>query len=86
MSVSLDNTVRVSVSAQARGLVGVNTSALAVVTDDDPTNKNFGDGKVYLDPSGVEKDFGSNSETYKLVNAIYSQGSNVLKGGGYVVV
>ncbi len=86
MSVSLDNVVRVSVTGPSRGLSSVNTSALAIITHEQTPNQNYGAGKVYLDAQGVAQDFGSNSETYKLANAVFSQSSNVLKGGGHVVV
>ncbi len=87
MSISLDNVVRVSVSGPSRGLSSVNTSALCIMTHEEPIHKNnYGDSKVYLNPIGVAEDFGTNSETFKLANAIFSQTSNMLKGGGYLVV
>jgi len=86
MSVSLENVVRVSVSGPARGLAEVNTSAFAVITDEVPIPADFGDAKVYLNPVGVAEDFGSNSETYTLVNAAFAQNRNMITGGGFVVV
>lgn len=86
MSVSLDNVVRVSVTGPSRGLSSVNTSALAIITHEQTPNQNYGAGKVYLDAQGVAQDFDSSSQTFKLANAVFSQSSNVLKGGGHVVV
>ncbi len=85
MSVSLSNVVRVSVLGPSKGLSRVNTSALAVVTHEVPVGSVF-ESKIYLNSIGVAKDFGANSETYKLANTVFSQRSNVITGGGYVVV
>ncbi len=86
MSVSLDNVVRVSVAGPARGLSNVSTSAMGIITHEAPITAGLGDYKVYLDPLGVAKDFGSGSDTYTLANYAFSQKANVIKGGGYVVV
>ncbi len=85
MSVSLSNVVRVSVLGPSKGLSRINTSALAIITDEVPIGSRF-DSKVYLNSIGVAKDFGVNSKTYGLVNTIFSQRANVITGGGYVVV
>lgn len=86
MSVSLNNVVRVSISGPARGLAEVNTSAWAIFTDEVPIPADFGDSKIYRNPVGVADDFGSNSDTYKLVNNAFAQINNMIKGGGFVIV
>ncbi len=86
MSVSLENVVRVSVSGPSRGLKSVNTSAVGIITHEKEIPSDFGDSKVYLNPLGVATDFGSNTETFKLANAAFAQTSNMIKGGGYLVV
>lgn len=86
MSVSLSNVIRVNVSGPAAGLPNVNTSALAIITDEVPIPADFGTSKVYLDPTGVANDFGSNSETAAIATSIFAQERNVITGGGYVVV
>lgn len=83
---SLDNIIRVSILSALRGLSSVNTSALALITDEVPISTSYGTSRVYLDPNGVALDFGSNSETYRLAVAIFSQNPNILSGGGFLVV
>jgi len=83
---NLSNIIRVSVSDPGRGLPGVNTSALALITDEAPIPNDFGDSRIYLDPSGVGEDFGTSSETYRLASVVFAQTNNLIKGGGYLVV
>jgi hypothetical protein len=82
----ISNVVRVSLSGAERGLGEVNTSALAIITDEAPISSSYGDFGVYLNPQGVAEDFGSNSETYRLALAIFNQNRNILDGDGYLVV
>lgn len=86
MALDLGNVVRVSISGPERGLANVNTSALAIITDEAPIPSDFGVSRVYLNPDGVSSDFGSSSETYRLALAVYNQRLNILTGGGYLVV
>lgn len=82
----LGNIVRVSVSGPSRGLPGVNTSALAIITDEVPIPNDFGTSRTYLNADGVATDFGSNSETYALARDVFNQKQNILAGGGYLLV
>ena len=86
MSVDLNNIIRVSVSGPESGLATVNTSALGLITDEAPIPADFGTYRTYLNASGVAEDFGSNSETYRLAQAVFNQKLNVLTGKGYLVV
>lgn len=83
---SLNNIITVSILSALRGLSNVNTSALALITDEVPIPNDYGVSRVYLDPQGVALDFGSNSETYRLAVVIFSQNPNILTGGGFLVV
>lgn len=85
-NLSLNNIIRVSILSALRGLSSVNTSALALITDEAPIPGDYGDSRVYLDPNGVALDFGSNSETYRLALIIFGQNPNILTGGGFLVV
>ena len=82
----LENVVRVEILGAQRGLSNINTSALAIITDEAPIPNDFGEFRVYLSANGVADDFGSNSETFRLASQVFAQTPNVLSGGGYVVI
>ena len=86
MSLDLGNVVRVSISGPERGLATINTSALAIITDEAPIPADFGVHRTYLNPDGVAEDFGTSSETYRLALAVFNQKLNILTGGGFLVV
>lgn len=86
--ISINNVINISVSEPGKGLGQLNTSSLAIITDE-----SFADGsfildnyKIYLSPSEVATDFGSGSLTYKQAVAIFSQNKNILSGNGYLIV
>lgn len=83
---SLANIIRVTLLSALRGLSNINTSALALITDEVPIPGDFGTSRVYLEPTAVAQDFGSNSETARLATVIFSQVPNILTGGGFLVV
>ncbi|MBD3283538.1 DUF3383 family protein [Candidatus Pacearchaeota archaeon] len=85
-SLSIENVVRVSVLQPLRGLEALNTSSLALITDEVPIPNDFGTSRVYLSPEGVAQDFGSNSETYRLALVVFGQNPNVLTGRGFLVI
>lgn len=84
--IDLSNVIRVSVSGPERGLANVNTSALAIITDEAPIPADYGVSRTYLNAAAVAADFGSNSETYRLAVIIFSQKKNVLSGKGFLVI
>jgi hypothetical protein len=86
MSLSIANVIRVSILSALRGLANVNTSALALITDEEPLSGTYGNYGIYLDPTGVATDFGSTSETYRLANIVFAQNPNILTGKGYLVI
>lgn len=86
MTLDIGNVVRVSVSGPERGLATINTSALAIITDEAPIPADFGDYRTYLNPDGVAEDFGTSSETYRLALSVFNQKINILTGGGFLVV
>lgn len=86
MELAITNVVDVSVIAAQTGIGQYNTSNLALFTTETP-DPVFDDGfKIYLEPTEVAEDFGSNSQTYKMALAVFSQQPNILAGGGYLVV
>ena len=86
MSADLSNIIRVSVSGPERGLAAVNTSALGLITDEVPIPADFGTSRTYLNAPAVAEDFGSNSETYRIALAVFSQKLNILTGGGFLII
>lgn len=87
MDLELTNVIDISVSLSQTGIGDYNTSNLALFTRDTPGG-GFGSlgYKIYLSPKEVGVDFGTNSETYAMANAVFSQTPNILAGGGYLVV
>ena len=88
MDLSISNVINISVSQAGQGAGEYNTSNIAVFTQEEYNSVTFGsDGyKIYLEPSEVGTDFGTDSETYKKAVAIFSQQPNILAGSGYLVV
>jgi len=88
MQLELSNIVTISVSQTPQGIGQYNTSNVAIFSDEAYDAGTFGnDGyKIYLEPSEVGVDFGTDSDTYKMALAIFSQQPNILAGDGYLVV
>ena len=86
MALDLNNVIRVSVSGAERGLLEVNKSALAIITDEAPIPADYGTYGIYLNADGVAADFGSSSDTYRLALSVFNQKINILTGGGFLVV
>lgn len=83
----LTNVISVSVSNPQSGIGTFNTSNLALFSREVPADSFGDDGfKLYLDPSDVETDFGSDSDTFKMANGVFSQNPNILRGKGYLVI
>lgn len=84
---SISNVFEVSVSAPGVGVSEMNTSNLAIITND-PYANSFGTSgfKIYVDPREAAIDFGTASNTSKMVSTIFSQRPNIRAGNGYAVV
>ena len=82
--VPLSYTINVSLAATSAGLADFNTNSIAIFTND-PAGfaENY---QAYLSPSGVKSDFGSNSLTYKMANALFTPVPNFRSGGGNLYV
>jgi hypothetical protein len=86
MNLSIANVINISVSQPGAGLGKYNTSNLALITTDDPVAPFALGYKLYLEPSEVETDFGTASDTYKMALSIFGQQPNILANGGYLCV
>ena len=86
-NLSIENVINVSISTVGQGAGAYNTSNLAIFSHE-AYETSFGtDGyKIYLEPSDVGVDFGTDSITYKKALAVFSQQPNILAGSGYLVV
>ena len=85
---SLTNVVNISVAAAQAGAGAYNTSNLALFTAEPYDSGSFGSAgyKIYLSPQEVGEDFGTDSKTYSMAVAVFSQKPNILAGDGYFVV
>lgn len=86
-NLSIANVFTVSVSQQGAGIGEYNTSNIGLLTNE-AKNSSFGSDpyKLYLDAIEVGKDFGTDSTTYKMAVAIFSQSPNILGAGGYLAI
>ena len=86
-NLSIENVINVSISTVGQGAGAYNTSNLAIISHEGYESSFGTDGyKIYLEPSDVGTDFGTDSITYKEALAVFSQQPNILAGGGYLVV
>lgn len=83
---SLSNVVNISVSQAQTGVNAYNTSNLALFTTETPDPVFDDDYKIYLEPTEVADDFGSDSVTYAMALAAFGQSPNFLANQGYLVV
>ncbi len=77
-------TVNVSIAATPSGLADYNTNSIAIFSND-PAG--FSESyQAYITPSAVSTDFGSDSLTYAMANALYTPVPNFRTGGGYLYI
>lgn len=82
--VPLSYTINVSLSATPSGLADFNTNSIAIFTNE-PAN--FSESyQAYITPTAVESDFGTNSLTYKMAQALFTPVPNFRTGGGYLYI
>lgn len=87
MDLSLTNVINVQVSNPQAGIGEYNTSNIGLFTRDIPAGSFGTDGfKIYVEPSDVATDFGTDSYTYKMALAIFSQQPNILNNNGYLAI
>ena len=82
--VPLSYTINVSLSATPSGLADFNTNSIAIFTNE-PAN--FSESyQAYITPAPVESDFGTNSLTNKMAQALFTPVPNFRTGGGYLYI
>lgn len=84
----ITNVINISVSQASPGVGNYNTSNIGLFTDEAPNLGTFGNlgYAAYLEPTQVGVDFGTESKTFAMANAIFSQQPNILNGGGQLIV
>jgi hypothetical protein len=80
----ISNVINVTIENTPSGLINKNVNALALFTQDAPLNlEQFG---IYVSAAQVASNYGTNSKTAQMANAIFSQVPNILSGNGYLAV
>lgn len=82
--VPLNYTINVSLSALPQGLAEYNTNSIAIFTNEPAGfSENY---RAYMTPTPVASDFGTNSLTNKMAQAIFSPVPNFRTGGGVLYI
>lgn len=82
--VPLSYTINVSISATPSGLADFNVNSIAIFSNE---TANFPESyRAYITPSAVEADFGTDSLTYEMANALFTPSPNFRTGGGYLYI
>jgi hypothetical protein len=80
----VSNVINVTIEPTPSGLTEKNVNSLALFTNESPGNLDqYG---VYISAGQVAADYGSDSVTAAMANAVFSQVPNVLSGGGRLVI
>lgn len=76
----VNNVINVTVTQTPSGLVERNVNSLLLLTTETPSNVDS--YRTYVTASQVAEDYGSNSETAAMANAIFAQAPNIRTGNG----
>ncbi|MBZ5673709.1 MAG: DUF3383 domain-containing protein [Acidobacteriia bacterium] len=80
----VSNVINVTITTTPSGLTEKNVNSLALFTQDQPLNlEQFG---IYISAAQVASNYGTNSKTAQMANAVFSQVPNVLSGNGRLVI
>ena len=87
-TLDLSNVINVTIVSVLSGLGLPNINTIALFTEDVPVTGWTGGQayKKYTNSSAVAADFGTSSNTFKLVASVFAQQPNLLTTNGYVVV
>lgn len=88
MELEISNVINVSVSEAPQGLGEYNTSNVALFTAETYDSDDIDDTGylIALSPDSIADAFGTDSTTYKMAVALFSQRPNILANSGYLVV
>lgn len=82
----VSNVINVTLQATPSGLALKNVNSLALFTNDAPLNLAASPYGIYINAPQVITDYGTNSKTAAMANAIFSQVPNILSGDGRLVI
>lgn len=82
--VPLSYTINVSLTSTPTGLADFNTNSIAIFSNE-PTGI-LESYQAYISPNAVSTDWGSDSLTYKMANALFTPVPNFRTGGGYLYI
>lgn len=83
----VSNVINVSITTTPSGLSLPNVNNLSIFSNESPINPNtYGVFQKYQSPSQVIADWGTDSVTAQMANAIFSQSPNILTGRGQLVI
>ncbi len=82
---SISNVIQISVATPPAGLSDYQINNLLVFTKETPV-VDPGSFGLYLSPTDVATDWGTDSEVYSMANAIFGQSPNILAGGGTLII
>jgi hypothetical protein len=82
--ISIQNFVNATIRQTPSVLGEINPNNMLLITTEIPSN--IDEYRTYLNARQVGLDYGTNSETYALANAIFSQSPNILTGNGKLIV
>lgn len=82
--VPLSYTINVSLTSAPAGLADFNTNSIAIFTNEPAGfSENY---EEYITPTAVANDFGTDSLTNKMANALFTPVPNFRTGGGYLYI
>lgn len=80
----VSNVINITIENTPSGLTEPNVNNVALFSNETPDNLNpYG---VYVSPAQVATDYGTNSITAAMANAIFSQAPNILSGNGELII
>lgn len=80
----VDNVIDVTVTSTPQGLTAPNVNSVALFTQDAPINgEAYG---IYISPSQVASNYGTNTKTAAMANNIFAQLPNIMSGRGRLVI
>lgn len=82
----VSNVINVTIETTPQGLTEKNVNSLALFTNENPLSIISKPYAIYVSPAQVAADYGTNSVTAAMANAIFSQVPNVLSGTGRLVI
>lgn len=84
---SITNVVNVTVATPPVGLADYQINNLAIFTKETPVDSSdVFSYRAYASPTDVATDWGTDSETYQMALAVFSQTPNILNGDGQLLV